>query len=189
MQLVDGASILPYEQDELREASEQRHTDAAVGDTESISSTHLSALPRTIAWSHPGTYFGEAAVVLLDDNRVHVKAGQYQLGWASVTLNQRPLPISGTPVVIGQGANTTSIYRVTDHILTVRTATLQLTLVSSDHFLNIERVHLEKGYNAKTQLGGILGGTAKASWVWHPSVESDNTVASSDLFDGVQMTM
>lgn len=180
VQLEEGVSILPYEQDKLREESERRQADDP---------TSPASLPRTTAWSHPGTYFGELGVVLLDDNRVHAKAGGYEHGWAAVTLNQRPLPVSDLPVVIGQGANTTYIHRVSSHTLTIRTHTLQLTLVNSDHFLNIDGVHLERGYKPSVRLGGILGGTADPSWTWQPQVEADNTVASNDLFDRQQMDM
>ena len=180
VQLEDGQSMLPYEQDKLRQASELRLSDDP---------TAPAALPSTIAWTHPGTYFGECGVALFDDNRLHAKAGGYATGWAALTLNRRPLPVSDVPIVIGQGANTTYIHRSSTHHLTIRTATLQLTLVNSDHFLNIERVQLESGYDAKTRLGGILGGTANASWSWAPAVEADNSVASGDLFDRQQMDM
>ena len=180
VQLEDGQSMLPYEQDKLRQASELRLSDDP---------TAPAALPSTIAWTHPGTYFGECGVALFDHNRLHAKAGGYATGWAALTLNRRPLPVSDVPIVIGQGANTTYIHRSSSHHLTIRTATLQLTLVNSDHFLNIERVQLESGYDAKTRLGGILGGTADASWSWAPAVEADNTVASGDLFDRQQMDM
>ena len=178
VQLEDGQSLLPYEQDKLRQASELRLSDDP---------TAPAALPTTTAWTHPGTYFAECGVVLFDDNRLHAKAGGYEHGWAALTFNRRPLPVSDVPIVIGQGANTTYIHRTSSHTLTIRTHTLQLTLVNSDRFLNIERVQLESGYDAKTQLGGILGGTANASWSWQPAVEVDNTIVSGDLFDRQQM--
>ena len=181
LQLEDGQSMLPYEQDKLRQASELRLADDP---------TAPAALPVTTAWTHPGTYFGECGVVLFDHNRLHAKAGAYEHGWAALTLNRRPLPVSDVPVVIGHGANTTYIHRTDSHTITIRTATVQVTLVNSDRFLDIERVSLESGYDIKTtRLGGILGGTADASWTWQPAVELDNTVQSGDLFDRQQMVM
>ena len=181
LQLEDGQSMLPYEQDKLRQASERRLSDDL---------TAPAALPLTTAWTHPDTYFGECGVVLFDDNRLYAKAGTFEHGWAALTLNRRPLPVTELPVVIGHGANTTYIHRTDSHTITIRTRTLQLTLVNSDRFLSIERVSLESGYDAKsTRLGGILGGTADASWSWAPAVEADNTVASGDVFDRAQMAL
>ena len=178
VQLEDGQSMLPYEQDKLRQASELRLSDDP---------TAPAALPSTTAWTHPGTYFGECGVALFDHNRLHAKAGGYEHGWAALTLNRRSLPVNDVPVVIKQGANTTYIHRSSSHHLTIRTATLQLTLVNSDHFLNIERVALQSSYKPSMRLGGILGGTADARWTWRSRVEVENTVVSGDLFDRQQM--
>ena len=92
VQLVEGQSITPYEQDKLREWSETQHK----GD----STTMPSPYPRTIAWTHDGTYFSDAGVALLDTSRLYVKAGGYAEGWAVVTLNGRPLPVSDQSVVL-----------------------------------------------------------------------------------------
>ena len=178
VQLVEGQSILPYEQDKLREWSESQHS--------SDPTITPAPFPRTIAWTHDGTYFAEAGVALLDDSRLYVKAGGYAEGWAVVTLNGRPLPVStdGSSIVLGQGANTTHIQRVSVHTLVIRTVSVAITLVNSDHFLNVERVHLESGYERyQHAMGGILGGTVDASWSWNPDVEAANIVQSGDLFE------
>ena len=178
VQLVEGQSILPYEQDKLREWSEQQHN--------ADHTTIPAPYPRTTAWTHDGTYFAEAGVALLDDTQLYVKAGGYAEGWAVVTLNGRPLPVStdGSSIVLGQGANTTHIQRMSAHTLVIRTVGVATTLVNSDHFLNVERVHLESGYERYEHvMGGILGGTVDPSWQWNPDVEAANTVQSGDLFE------
>ena len=176
VQLVDGQSITPHEQDKLREWSEEQHK----ADPTAMPAPY----PRTTAWTHDGTYFSDAGVALLDASRLYVKAGGYAEGWAVVTLNGRPLPVSDQSVVLGQGVNTTHIQRMSAHTLVIRTVSVTITLVNSDHFLNVERVHLESGYERfEHAMGGILGGTVDASWSWNPDVEAANTVQSGDLFE------
>ena len=93
-------------------------------------------------------------------------------------------------MVLGQGANTTHIQRVSAHTLVIRTVSVAITLVNSDHFLNVERVHLERGYERyEHAMGGILGGTVDASWSWNPDVEAANTVQSGDLFERQAVAM
>ena len=182
--LAEGDSITPAEQQKIRMASEQQHATAP----------DMAALPLTEAWSHPGNYFGEAGVALLDGvdgvdgHRLYAKAGPYSHGFAKLTLDGQELPVSTGFTVLGSGANTTRIQCSSTHELLIRTATVDFTVVNSDHFLNVDRVHLERGYKSQqpTRMGGILGLTADSEWQWNTADEQAAVVQSNDLFEHSQ---
>lgn len=172
-QMEQGTAMVPDSQEEVRLRSEITH----------MENPAVPAFPRTVAWSHPGTYFSEAGVALLDEHRVYVKAGSFQTGWAKATLDGRPLAVGDKLISLGQGVNTTFIARVSAHEVMIRTVNVEYTLTNSDNFLNVDRVHLEKGVKEHSNFGGILGNTVDAKWQWQPTTEKEETVESGNLFE------
>ena len=173
VKLGEGDSIVASEQRRVRAASVARH----------MLEPSVRAFPGTAAWSHTGNYIGEAGVALHDDTRVYVQSGSYTDGFATVTLNGRPLSVSNELLVLGQGANTTYVQRVSAHELLIRTVNVEFTLVNSDRFLNLVNIHLEKGFSQHSTFDGVLGHTTEHGWRWSEQAEQQAVIATNNLFE------
>ena len=153
----------------------------------SASSTSLASSipPATTAWSHPGPYMGECGL-RLGEARLYVQPGDYETGFAAVTLDGIAVPISPAPISLD--SNTTTVMRASAFKLHIETADVRFTIVNADHFINIEHARV-KTLNA--QLSGLLGQTNEPDWdvqphdsQWKQHLETDYKLTTDDLFGG-----
>ena len=159
--------------------------------------------PPTTAYSHPGTYLGSAGVKL-SGHRLYVQAGEYRLGFANVSLDGEPLPVSEAVQVLADGSQ---LHRPTPFSISITTAELTFTLVNADHFLNFESAallqpiaalrhrqheHAAAAHSAEDDkdclIAGLLGQTADPEWQvqktdgWRRHLELDHLLQGDDLF-------
>jgi len=143
----------------------------------------VTAIPRTTAWNHNGTYMGECGVKLAG-SRLHIVPGPYLSGFSSVTLNGAAMPLSLTAVEVAEGIYVSR----TSHRIDIFTPLIRFSLVNSDKFVNVEKAAILQPYSPDLRIDGMLGQTADSKWTvqksahWRKHLEEDHLLLSNDIF-------
>ena len=113
-------------------------------------------------WTHPGSYLGELGLRTAHGHNLTVISGEADIGFASVVVDGQPLLLSAA--ADGQAAAFVgvdlSVQLLSTHRLQLSVANFDVSVASSDRFVNLARVAVKRWSSlAAHHAHGLLGQT------------------------------
>ena len=129
-------------------------------------------------WTHPGSYLGELGLRTAHGHNLTVISGEADIGFASVVVDGQPLLLSAA--ADGQAAAFVgvdlSVQLLSTHRLQLSVANFDVSVASSDRFVNLARVAVKRWSSlAAHHAHGLLGQT------WRTPGSSSARVRASEV--------